>query len=500
MKNTFLLIILTAALVTEGFSQTGTKYFDSRWKPTEERYAEYYRPEPKKEGNYYRVLDYYKSGKLQGSALSSSPDKEAWEGTMVGFFETGDTMFTAKYKNGVLNGTSTEYQYPGQKQGIINFKNGKRHGYYVQYFPDGRVGEQGYYNEDEPDSTWKVYNYEGLIREYNFSKGKLHGKYFRKTVDEEEQHTLTFKGSFKNGEVVDYAMYVDNEKKPRTTAKNINGTEEWKLRVGDTVLAVCYFRNHKRTGEWKNYSHDGKAVAETITYFSDSCNDQQPVEITKKDNDWIILPQRFSGLFDINTDCTTGRRKKFDTNGRVIYDNIFTRGEDSILTDIDVPYNQCYSKLTKYYDFYSERGYYAHNPEDEVYITTVTEAVSDEAAVIEEPTVAEAPVVEEPRVFTFVEQMPQFPGGDAALMQYIQKNIVYPAKALADSIEGKVFVRFTVRETGVIEDVTIMRSLQADIDKEAVRVVKSLPPFKPGRQQGKPVAVYFTLPIVFKLW
>jgi protein TonB len=107
--------------------------------------------------------------------------------------------------------------------------------------------------------------------------------------------------------------------------------------------------------------------------------------------------------------------------------------------------------------------------------------------------------VEEAKIFTFVEQMPEFPGGDKGLIQFLQKKIKYPKRDRDLDIEGKVIIRFVVNENGKVTDVHVLRSAEHDLDEEAVRVVKQMPKFKPGKQQGKAVKVYYNVPIVFKL-
>lgn len=102
-------------------------------------------------------------------------------------------------------------------------------------------------------------------------------------------------------------------------------------------------------------------------------------------------------------------------------------------------------------------------------------------------------------IFTAVEQMPQFPGGEAELMKYIQKNLKYPPVAMENNIQGRVVVQFVVTKTGKIGEVKVARGRDPDLDKEAVRVVKSLPDFIPGKMNGQSVNVWYTLPITFKL-
>jgi len=102
------------------------------------------------------------------------------------------------------------------------------------------------------------------------------------------------------------------------------------------------------------------------------------------------------------------------------------------------------------------------------------------------------------QVYTVVESMPYFPGGDAALFQFIRQNILYPEEAYKNKIEGKVVVQFVVSETGTISDAKVIKKLSPDLDEEALRVVNTFPAWTPGKQNGKNVPVYFTLPIVFK--
>ena len=103
------------------------------------------------------------------------------------------------------------------------------------------------------------------------------------------------------------------------------------------------------------------------------------------------------------------------------------------------------------------------------------------------------------RIFTVVEQMPQFPGGEAVLMSSIAQNLKYPVIAQENGIQGKVIVRFLVEKDGSISKVEVVRSLDPACDKEAIRLIRSLPKFIPAKQNGVNVAVWYTLPITFKL-
>lgn len=117
--------------------------------------------------------------------------------------------------------------------------------------------------------------------------------------------------------------------------------------------------------------------------------------------------------------------------------------------------------------------------------------------VVEEKAERPKEVVEQ--VFTAVEQMPQFPGGEAALMKYLQSHINYPPMAAEMNVQGKVIVQFVVDKTGKVGEVKVVRSVDKELDREAARVCKSLPKFTPGRQNGQAVSVWYTLPVNFKL-
>jgi len=103
------------------------------------------------------------------------------------------------------------------------------------------------------------------------------------------------------------------------------------------------------------------------------------------------------------------------------------------------------------------------------------------------------------KVYDVVDKMPQFPGGDEALLKYISTNLRYPQTAFVNNVQGKVTLRFTVSEVGKVGRIEVIRSLDATCDKEALRVIKALPDFIPGEQNNKKVAVWYTIPITFKI-
>ena len=116
------------------------------------------------------------------------------------------------------------------------------------------------------------------------------------------------------------------------------------------------------------------------------------------------------------------------------------------------------------------------------------------------PVAVEEEEPEEQTIFEVVEQMPEFPnGGMAGLMQYLSKNIKYPAIAQENGTQGRVTVQFVVNRDGSIVDAKVLRGVDPYLDKEAIRVISSMPKWKPGMQRGKAVRVKYTVPVMFRL-
>ena len=131
---------------------------------------------------------------------------------------------------------------------------------------------------------------------------------------------------------------------------------------------------------------------------------------------------------------------------------------------------------------------------------TVSNVIIEEEVVVEEDNSDKVieEVVETP-IFTVVEEMPSFPGGDESRIKFLTENIKYPQMAKESGIQGTVYVTFVVDEKGRVADVKVLRGIGGGCDEEAVRVVKLMPPWNAGKQSGKPVRVQFNMPIRFTL-
>lgn len=142
-------------------------------------------------------------------------------------------------------------------------------------------------------------------------------------------------------------------------------------------------------------------------------------------------------------------------------------------------------------------------PEDVKQLMTADQAqveVKNEDVQVQEQVQEEVKEEEAPQeVFVVVEEMPTFPGGEKALFEFIYANIQYPEIAKENNIQGRVILRFCVTYKGGVDQVSILKPVDPSLDNEAIRVIKMLPPWKPGKQGGKPVNVWYSVPVVFQL-
>ena len=141
--------------------------------------------------------------------------------------------------------------------------------------------------------------------------------------------------------------------------------------------------------------------------------------------------------------------------------------------------------------------------EDDAEVEETTIASSEETGEKVEikytPVAVEEEVEEEQQIFEVVEEAPEFPGGMGALMKFLGSNIKYPTIAQENGVQGRVIVQFVVNKDGSIVDAKVMRSVDPYLDKEALRVVSSMPKWKPGKQRGKAVRCRYTVPVMFRL-
>lgn len=134
---------------------------------------------------------------------------------------------------------------------------------------------------------------------------------------------------------------------------------------------------------------------------------------------------------------------------------------------------------------------------DDISLTTLNGDPNDSVIIFVQPEDTFIPAENEPRFR--VEEMPEFPGGLSALLRYVSENLKYPEEALENNIQGKVVLKFAVGVDGSPDRLEVLKGVDPLLDNEALRIVNTLPRFRPGKQNGVPVPVWFTLPVVFQI-
>ncbi|MDD4513936.1 energy transducer TonB [Massilibacteroides sp.] len=132
-------------------------------------------------------------------------------------------------------------------------------------------------------------------------------------------------------------------------------------------------------------------------------------------------------------------------------------------------------------------------------LTTEDDASQAQVQTYVAPAVVEEEEESSQQIFTVVEDMPKFPGGDAELLQFLAKGIKYPVIAQENGIQGRVICSFVVNRDGSVVDAEVVRGVDPSLDKEALRVINTMPKWTPGKQRGKPVRVKYTVPVTFRL-
>jgi TonB family protein len=180
--------------------------------------------------------------------------------------------------------------------------------------------------------------------------------------------------------------------------------------------------------------------------------------------------------------------------------------DDSILIEEEIVFDDYsiaedyLSEETSEYDAIEEIYEYEEVEEVEEVEEEITEFYVEDELAIAPPVPSEAVEEEEEVIFVVVESMPEFPGGQQAMMRYIGENIQYPVIAQENGIQGRVICQFVIEKDGKVTDIQVVRSSgDASLDKEAIRVINSMPKWTPGKQRGKTVRVKYTIPVNFRL-
>lgn len=401
--------------------------------------------------------------------------------TYSGEFEEGRATYTYKESSDGERIYHGKFSFDGGLNRSITgtYINGKKNGewIYKDYKYNNKFQRTETYNNGILDGKWEWIEYieehtggrltGGIKRTIigkeikNYKQGKLHGVY------ERDNDGSVISATYNEGKLVGKFDYNDRYKK----------------------ITGKFDSQGYPTGIWirKEYNSTNKYFFyKGICYKSIKINDQTgKIEHKEPENapddlvlsDSIVQVIRSSAGGSLLID---GNKFRYD----IFYENLYYDIDNDEFIDFKNCHRLCSKSMIQAYDRSENR--------DETQSTEIVEFK-------DESTEPEVMVVEDEKPYEAVEQMPTFPGGETELMKFIRDNLKYPVIAQENGIQGRVILRFVVSKTGAIDNVTVLRSLDPTCDKEAIRVVKSMPKWIPGKQNGNNVPVYFTLPVVFKL-
>ncbi|RQO31757.1 hypothetical protein DBR32_07375 [Taibaiella sp. KBW10] len=366
-------------------------------------------------------------------------------------------------------GTCKFYAPDGSLAFSGNYKHGIKEGKFILYYPSGKIKSIRYYEDGMAANTWEYWD------EYGNPTALHSYRPIPETILSDIDREA-------------YLSMLVNKNGNSASSKNRKGEK-----YVDSVYR-SFFKSDKST-VYRTPITEGHSSR--ISVFRDYIEENVYHRTFKHGvfKTWELKQPKMEFSFEDNQPSGTW---KLWENGKLVYEMTFVQHKVSAAKDYVHPDND-----------YSEERYRRKKYDDSLQAAdnyTGRYASGDPDAI--DPGMSGMGVVEAPppsrvpngtETFTSVEQMPEFPGGANAMNQFLQKNIRYPKEAVEAKIQGKVFLKFVVTEMGEITNVTVVRSVDRILDREALRVVKSMPKWKPGKQNGKSVRVYYTLPISFKM-
>lgn len=531
-------------VVTTSFAQSSEKgkiYFDKNWKETRIiTKAKYYRKYKKLEEDKYLINDYYIDGTLQMKALSTNYkdplelygkttyyykngkvevegyyDYGSKERTWIYYYETGERYKQGDYFDDEKNGVWKAWFADSTLKSSEKFVSGQKTGAATYYFSNGAVSMEGNFTKNRKVGEWKSFYDTGkisLIQNYDL-KGLKHGKV-------EQYHT--------NGEILMVGNYANNKAHGNWMSFYENGKQNL---VGDFVEG-------ERVGIWKKYYDNGQAEflftykegiktglfewyypnGKTLLqeHFSKGKlkkskafnKEGKVVNIDKLNSSTGITEQMIAEELNhkLYDDMKRFKEDKFNikvlinAEGKVEGVKVYPKLKSAILVnkiENSVKKMDWKPRIALGVERESVEQFYFKKNEK----TGLLEAIDSKSST-EFTKYGAFPQFENQysnEIYTIVESMPQYPGGDDAMYDYLKNNLQYPEMAKDAGIQGIVYVTFVVEESGEISNVRVLRGIGGGCDEAAVNLIKSMPYWEPGYQRGKAVRVQYNLPIRFVL-
>ena len=437
--------------------------------------------EGKKEG----VWKYYKeNGQLDHIITDKSKRKNFNEdGTWDTFNSNTDKLEVYDPKGQILStGPITEggthvglwkyYNIMGEikEQGKYN-EEGNKYKEWEFYDENGYIKESGEYFEGKRNSNWKYYNRRGQIIKIIFDIKNNAGKY-------------TTYSYYANGGLRSQSLYYNSLQDSITTEyyKSIYTSNNFVIKGNFSELELKSTKNYVNginDGEW-NYYYKNGIIAIKENWINNKL-DKQKCFKEKNGKKMRCKNSDFFNNLNLQNQIEVKERNDIKNKNEVQKFEFF---ELMLINPSSIEEQKKLELWSKEGQMLSEDWIYKNVMNDD-------KMNDDEMIEIEEES--------DDEFFMVVENMPEFPGGDLALMKFIQRNVQYPDSAKVNNITGKVYIGYIVDRSGSVTNVKIVRGVDKNLDAEAVRVVKSLPKYKPGYQRGKLVRVMFTIPINFTL-
>ncbi|MGL5889409.1 MAG: TonB family protein [Bacteroidia bacterium] len=513
------ILVKQATYKSDVLSGPYTEYYSAKQKANEGNYVA-----GQKNGNWN---EWYTDGKQRSQ---TSYTNGQYNGTQKFWFENSNLREESVYQNGILMSRKTWY-YNGRKRKIETYSNGMREGEWREYdetSSDTLPAVIEHYSGDKLNGLVQRYKNGRMTEEANYLNGRLNGQLRRWDFNgnlglEENYSSGQLNGEstyFENGIVLRKGNYLNGAKNGMFTENNRKGIllrNTWYTR-GREDSVHSYHPNGKIA--IRKTSISGITLTETYEEFNEGGIPMLSGNYLMSQKQGIWTSYYPNGKKKSETPYSrgkvTGTYRRWHANGKLLIEmecvNGQTTKEPKIWNEAGKPLKRGDKEYTALLEsslpgeVYDDPNRYNTRIRNSNQPPPIQEAIRDameeRTTVMEMVDVApEPPIIQEDQVLMFAEEMPQFPGGEAALQEYLQKSIVYPEIAKEQGLQGSVYVNFVVKKDGTISDVRIVKGVKGapSLDNEAMRVIKSMPKWKPGRMNGQAVAVSMNLPVRFML-
>ncbi|MFL5764053.1 MAG: TonB family protein [Bacteroidia bacterium] len=401
-------------------------------------------------------------------------------GVFKGYFSNGNLSFETNYVNDSAEGISTEYYKTGKPFKIETYKGDTLNGIVKKYYESGTLKEEKFMKGEDRDSTYLFYYEDGSLWEHIlYRKGSPYTVVAYNDANGKPIDCCTLK------EGTGVMRFYDKEGRmtSETTYKNSVRDGHVKYAEKGVLVKEGDYSDGKFSGIWKYYFPTGKQSSK-ITCAND--NREGDAEYYYEDG---TVSQKGVFVNDEKSGLWTGYDKKGKVESEVEYKDGRMNGDAKYYEEGKLVCEGKNNKGTRIYvwTFYDKKGKVSYSYD---YGYTFVSAKDK---------LPQPPSTGKETALSIVETMPSFPGGESMMMEFIQKNIVYPRSARDANMAGTVYVNFVIGNTGEIENVNVLKGVISALDNESIRVVEAMPRWTPGMQNGRPVRVSFNLPIKYKL-